>query len=236
MFSIKHIIVLVLTLISSIFIFKYFKKNQEKDISDILKVLSVVFIFIDPIYWVWEIKHFYRFDWSTTMPLYLCSLFIFLLPIVAFSKKKGKLYRMSVSCLVSVGLFAATLGLIFNTHLNHWPFFSFVPMRSLTYHVLMIWSVVMILGSGYYKRQYSDYKLFFIPVLILMIPAIYLSIKFGWDYSFMNGGIGTPLHILSKKLGLSLYRIVFCLGLYFVNYFVYFFPIRTKKNENRISN
>lgn len=207
MFKLPHLLFMLLTATTIPYLVWHLKQWTQAKRHGFMKVMVLVAVSFDPIYWIWEWFTYQRFNWPTTLPLYLCSLFWLMMPFAVFSRSKtlGQMARANIS---SVVLFAGIFGLVFNTHLNVHPFFTFVPLRSLLYHYQMIFIAVAFIATGYYRPQAGDTALSLIPMYLLLIPCVYLSYRYGWDYAFTAGGIGTPLEALSSLMPRPLYLLV----------------------------
>lgn len=60
--------------------------------------------------------------------------------------------RQTASATVcTVGMLGGVFGLVFNIYVGQYPFFSFVPLRSLLYHAMMILVTAAMWASGYYR-------------------------------------------------------------------------------------
>lgn len=215
MLGFKHIAYMVFVLIVTI-TFHILVKKKRIDFEKMLKACAIIALTLDPLYWVWEYRQFGTFRYETTLPLYICSLFWMLLPVIAFSKKKANLYRASVSCLTTVVYYGGIMGLIFNYHVSNHPFFGFVVQRSLFYHFLMFMIVTLMWSTGYYRVQKRDTYLFFVPLLVLMIPAFVVDRIYGSDYCYFNGGKGSVFEYFSDALGIPLF-VILLYGLMFLS-------------------
>ncbi len=201
-----------------------------------IKFWAVAILFFDPVYWIWEARTFGSLNFATTLPLYLCSLFWMLLPVAAFAKP-GLLKRIALSNICTIGILCGIFGIVFNVYLNVHHFLSFVPLRSLLYHLIMVFVPSLLWASGYYRPKALDSLLCFIPIAVLLIPCLLLNRLFGWDYCYTAGGIGTPLEHLSSHLPRSIFLIILFLGLLLINWLI-FYCKSTRKFEinNFISN
>lgn len=200
------------------------KNIKLKTVQSFLKVSAVIMLAFDPVYWIWEYNKFGALDLSTTLPLYLCSLFWILLPIAAFAAE-GKLKRAALSNICTVGLLGGILGIIFNVYLDHHAFWSFIPIRSLIYHLFMVLIPSVLWFSKYYTPKIEDTYLCFAPVLILLIPCVITNHMFGWDYCYTNGGPGTPLTLVSKNMPKGLFVLFLYSSLLAAINFIFYTPV-----------
>ncbi len=193
-------------------------KKKKINFEAYLKYTALVSLCLDPIYWVWEYNTYGYFSFDTTLPLYICSLFWMVYPIVAFSKKREVLYRSALSSLLTIVYFGAILGLVFNTHIGNYDFWHFRVQMSLFYHALMMISITLIWSTGYYRFEGRDRYLFPIPLLLLMIPSSIVDYLYGYDYCYFNGAKGTTLQIFSDFLGVPLFILGFYIVLFSISY------------------
>ena len=224
MLGLEHIVFMLVSFKLIALVARRFKDASQRQISFFIKFFAVVMAMFDPIYWVWEFYHFGRLDLSTTLPLYFCSLCWMSMPFVAFTRRESLVNRVALSYICTLNVIMGTLGLVFNVYLNSYSILSFVPIRSLIYHVFMILIPAVLWSSGYYRPQKRDLRLFFIPVVILYIPAAITHIMFGWDYCYMNGGKGTTVEIFSSVMPRGLFIVTMFVFLYTISCLFFFFP------------
>ncbi len=228
MLGFYHIIYILLTIAVGV-ILHIGIINKKINFDKLLKYAAYIALILDPLYWVWEYYNFGYLDLKITLPLYICSLFWYLTPIVAFSKKRGYLYRACISCLCTIVLYGAILGLVLNSHLNNYPFTHFIVQRSLFYHSLMLVVIGLIWSTGYYKVEKKDRFLSFIPLLIIMLPSYIVDKLYGYDYCYFNGGGGTTLDYFSDAMGIPLFVIFIYSLLFSITYLVLSFAYKWQK-------
>lgn len=231
MFTPVHNLTILLSLISIPLISQIITKKGKNFVEFVLKALAILILFFDPIYWIWEFNTFGELRLASTLPLYLCSLFWMMLPFAAFLKD-GFIKHMALSNIATVGLISGSMGFVFNYHLDTWGVISFVGIRSLFYHYLMILGSTLIWGSRYYEPKAGDQWRAFVPVWVLLIPALILNLLYGYDYGYTAGGHGTPFTILSNLLPKALFLIILY-GTFFLIVWALFYPKLklTKKDE-----
>ncbi len=199
MFQLPHLLVLLATGILAWRLGAAAHRAGPERVLVWLKVCAVISLFFDPIYWMWEMRQYGQIHLDTTLPLYLCSLFYMMLPIAVFSKRE-KLRQMAAANVCTMGILGGVLGLVFNVYLSRYPFFHFVPVRSLLYHILMVAAATLLWRGGVYRPQPGDRVLCFVPVGVLVSVCLVCSRLFGWDYCYTAGGLGTPLETLSRAM------------------------------------
>lgn len=152
MLGIPHLCFLFLTLIFVIYVNEYVKSKNYDFIIKFLRIITLITLTLDPIYWLWEYNKLGRFNFATTLPLYICSLFWILMPFSTF-RRKDFVQEVCTACICTVCMIGGVMGLILNTHINVHGFFSFVALRSLFYHVLMIVAASVMWTSGFLQTQ-----------------------------------------------------------------------------------
>ena len=221
MFQPLHLLVLLITALLTAAVYKGASTFPYDTVVRALKCCAVLMLFFDPVYWLWELRQFGALDFATTLPLYLCSLFWLLLPPAMFARHEA--FRQTAAAAVcTLGLMCGVFGLVFNVYLDRYPFFSFIPVRSLLYHIMMILVPTAMWSSGYYRPQRRDRLLCFAPVAVLVSVCLLLNRIFGWDYCYTAGGIGTPLARVSARMPTLLFLLVLYGGLLLIVQFLFY--------------
>lgn len=150
MFKLPHLLVILVTAALVPLTCTAARRAEPGTVIRCLKVCAVAALFFDPVYWVWEARTTGGIDFSTTLPLYLCSLFWLLLPAALFARRE-RVRQTACATVCTMGMLGGVFGLVFNVYVGQYPFFSFVPVRSLMYHVMMILVTAAMWASGYYR-------------------------------------------------------------------------------------
>ena len=207
MFKLPHLLVLAFTFVSVPLFARWLKKQPDQRIHRFFQACGVLVLAFDPSYWLWEVNRNGVVDVSQTLPLYICSLFWMMLPFAVYLKP-SIFKRIALANVCTVGIAGGLMGLVFNTYVGLYPFFSFIPIRSLIYHVFMLLVAVSMWVTGYYKPKAGDEYLCMIPVVIMLIPAIILNKLFGWDYFYTAGGPGTPFELVSSIIPIPVFLMI----------------------------
>ena len=208
MYGMNHLLYILIAVIVIAVLCLLLRKLSKHSIKTILRVFAVVMLLFDPMYWVWEAVQTGKFDIATSLPLYYCSLFWMTLPIVAWCKEGSIPYRCAIAYLCTMNIIAGIFGLIINTHLINYSFFTFVAQRSLLYHVVMLFIPALLWTTRTYKPKCIDGLLFLVPLAMLYIPAIIIDFVFNFDYCYLNGGRGTPIINFSKLMPAPVFILV----------------------------
>ena len=242
MFSLNHIIYMIISLIFLIVLPIIFRKTNHQKISKFLKVNTFIVIISDIIKIVWETYHYYpihhSYEYTGLLPLYLCSLFMITLPFAAFCK--GKLKDISLAFLTTVGIIGGLSNVFYLNILNYYPLFHFASLLSIFYHFMMAFTGIWLLTSGYYKLdKYCSLKAF-IPIILLSMIAIPVNIKLNTDYMLLNHAYGIPFYPQIADFFIShnvhyLFIIFMFITYILIGYFIYglYNLIKNKCNKKK---
>lgn len=208
MFSSYHIGFMGLTCFMAILGSKVTSTWSLDKVHKLLIVTMLIMFCFDPMYWFWEVKTYGEMNLATSLPLYICSLYLFMLPVGLLLPKGNVFKQMALANLATVGLLGGIFGMVFNTYVGIYDFFSFVPLRSLIYHLLMIVTSTILWTTGYYKPTSKDRILSLLPLYGLLLVCIKLNGKFGWDYCYTSGGIGTPFAAISGRMPMPMFLLL----------------------------
>jgi hypothetical protein len=199
-FSKVHIIFMVIATLIIIFLPILLRKANHDKITIYLRILAIIMpiLEITKIVWetVWDLKTGKSFNLDGLLPLYTCSMFMFVLPFAAFGK--GKIKEYSLAFLGTIGIVAGLTNFYLTQILHTYPFFTFASFMSLHYHFQMVFVGVFISVTGYYKCKWIDIIRGWIPLVlfsIIVIPANYIIQSKGYypDYMLYMHGNGAPL-------------------------------------------
>ena len=199
-FGLTHIVFMIIATIALILLCVFLRKTSHKKVEIYLKVLAVLVPIIEVVKIVWEsywdITVAGGFDFSGLLPIYTCSMFIYILPISAFAK--GKVKECAISWLGTICIFAGFTNFYLTQILHDYPFWTYATFTSLYFHFLMSFTGIFLLVTGYYKPKWIDVIKGYIPLLIfsvLVIPTNYYLTNLGYepDYMLYMWGNGAPI-------------------------------------------
>lgn len=234
-FSIGHILFIVLGIIFVV-LFGFLLRNLERKTMDkIMKILACTMPLFDIVFWIWELIVTKTINIKSSLPLYYCSLFYMTLPFAAFCKNEF-VKQTCLAYLATMNAIAGLMGLIINTNLSYYPVFSFVGLRTMLYHITMLFVSSLIWFTKYYKPKILDTITFVIPILIMFIPAYIVDIYAKADYLYLNGGINTPIEIISSKIPHILYIFTLLVTIILVVNIIFYIPtiinyIKSKRQQ-----
>lgn len=210
MWSNAHIIFIVLSVLAIILLCYFFRNIRGKSVDKYLKIIAIVIPILEVIKITWEtywdLKLGHGFNITGLLPLYTCSMFIYVLPFAGWGK--GRVKECALAFLTTLSVFAGLTNFFIPPIFNTYPFFSYASFTSLNYHFLMVFTGIFIVATRYYVPNFKSIFKGFIPLLlfsIIVIPFDYIMFYNGhyWiDYMLYIHGFGAPiLPEISDALG-----------------------------------
>ena len=180
------------------------------------------------------------------LPLFLCSINLFVIPLTAFNSKITKITTYFVSVYGPLCCIAGTV--LAANYYNGSPIFSFDVLNSTITHCISGFAGVYIMVSGLLRDydmtedtlRYVLSSLVLVPIsfLALIANALNFNSSYESNYMFLRHAAGTPFSIVENMAGHNpiiypilviilylVYGFVFC-GIY------YFFAKRKAKKSN----
>ncbi len=222
MFSLIHIITLLICSASIVYFSIVYGNKDYVFTMKSLKIMSVIIILLNPLNWAYEIFSVGVVDINLNLPIHLCSLYWYLFPFAVFLKKDSFFRQICLASCATIGIIGGILGLLMNQHLNLNPFLSFPVLRSIAYHYIMVFSAVLLWTKRVYVPRKADRFTNYIPVLILVLICCAVDGLYGIEYCYVRDGAGTPFSIISSIMPRTLYVITLYLTLYLIIRFVFY--------------
>ena len=197
-FTIKHFILVVVTLISIVIALRY---TLKKDVKKIIKRCT---IFV----WIFEcIKIAFKISTggigyiNNWVPLYYCSLLLYAGGLSSFSK--GKLKRVGDVFLATGGIAGGIIFILFPyTSLPTYPMFHLVSMHSFVYHAIMLYLGLLVNITNYIELEKKDIIYYFSLVSIICVIAYIINNIFNSNLMFISQNFpGMPLEVLYNLTG-----------------------------------
>lgn len=210
MWSTEHIVFIILAVLAIILLCYFLRNIKGKSVDKYLKILAIIMPVLEiiKITWetYWDIKLGHGFNITGLLPLYTCSMFIYVLPFAGWGK--GKVKECALAFLTTLSVFAGLTNFFIPPIFNTYPFFSYASFMSLNYHFLMVFTGFFLVATRNYVPNFKSILKGFIPLLIfsaIVIPFDYIMFYNGhyWiDYMLYIHGFGAPLlPSIADKLG-----------------------------------
>lgn len=186
-FCIDYIIwYIVVGLLIAVGIFFLNKYKTEKRIKIVLTVLWAVAVAIDLAKLIKNI--YYGFNISGDIPFYICSLYLYTMPVVIWGK--GLWQRMACTYNCTIGLFGAIVNYIMPNVVVNNSLFSFAGFHTTLYHTILIATPLVMLCTGFFKLKFKDFGWSFLSFVVITFPVVIFNYIAGTDYMyFREGGI-----------------------------------------------
>ncbi|MFA5290238.1 MAG: hypothetical protein WC351_04275 [Candidatus Izemoplasmatales bacterium] len=145
------------------------------------------------------------------LPFQLCSVSLYLMPIVAFTK--GRLAKIVTPGCFSIGMFASLAMFIYpSTVLGTLP--GWLPLEgngfpyiSFAYHGAMLFFSMYLLFSKTYRPEAKEFYRAYVTLLFFAGLAMIANAIFGTDMMFLNTGYGNPLQFILLNNGRLVYML-----------------------------
>lgn len=166
--------------------------------------------------------------WLTELPLFLCSIQLITIPLVAFAKGRIKDAALDFVCIF--GILGAVFGTYFaGNNYGTYPVLSFDNVVSGITHSISGFASLYILISGMTRMEKKNIPITFTILLCFCVAAYIANILLDYNYMFLMRGDGTPYDILFNWVGgnkvlyplgvVALFLMYIC-GYYWVHYLV----------------
>ena len=212
LFSVPHIVFIVLSFLLVPTICILLRKTEHKKIEKFIKIFSIVITVLELTKITWEsyydISTGSGFNVGGILPLYTCSLFIYTMLVAGWGKGKPKDY--SLAFITTVSLVAGAIGIVYCNGLNYYPFWTFGAFYSMFFHLSMFATGMFLLITRYKKLDWIDMIKAWIPMLILALIATPVNYEYSADYMQIYEGSGIPFYKdFAKTLADNHLRFVF---------------------------
>ena len=199
MYTIGHLIILLLTILSILTALK-FTKNKNKE--QILKEIRIITIFL----WILEIiKIVFNLivgnasNPNTYVPLYFCSMILYAGIFSGFSKVKLK--HVGDVFIATRGMIAGIIFLLSpNTSLTMYPIFHYISIQSFILHGAMVYLGILVNITKYIDVKGKDIIYYAGLMLIISVIAYVFNIIYDSNLMFISNNFPVDF------LGVSRYK------------------------------
>lgn len=196
LFSVPHLVYVGIVFLFSFMAARIFRNAGRQGIGKWLKTQAVITPVLELVKIGWEsyydITTGRGFNAEGLLPIYTCSLLIYLLPLAAWGK--GRARDCALAFLTTIGMLFGAVGVIYCNGLNFYPFWTFGAFYSLYFHTSMFLTGVILLASGTVRPEWKNVPLSFIPVAALALIAVPADYIMSTDYMLLYSGSGVPLY------------------------------------------
>jgi len=198
LFGGKHLIGLLLITILFMVFGSVLSKSKSLNHRKMILIFMIMFyvleivkigyiIYLDKVYPIYQ------------LPLHLCSVPLYLYPLMYFFKDSKLVENYIKPAAYSLVLIAGIMALALPTNIiggdtNWFPLIdNILPIISFFYHGLMIFSSIYLIKSKYYKFEMSNYIKVMSVGVFFAIMAIIANALLDKDFMLLNYATGSPL-------------------------------------------
>lgn len=211
MFSIGHIILFSITMISIVVVLKYTKNIKPDKVKEIIKKSTIILWILEIIKIIFNIKNYGFKEVNKYVPLYFCSLILYAGIFSGFCK--GRLKKVGDVFLSTGGIIAGMIFLISPlTSLTTYPAIHFISLHSFLLHGTMVYIGLLMLITGYVKIEKNDIIYYFSLIVIISAIAYIVNGICGSNLMFISQNYpGTFIEIIYNISG-KLFPIIMILA------------------------
>lgn len=180
------------------------KKKDEAARNMVMVITAIVLIVVEAFkYTVLGIKAGMENDpewWTVNLPLFLCSIQLFTIPLAAFAK--GRVKEAAMDFVMIFGILGAILG-TYAAAQNYdcYPVISFNNVISGLTHTIAGFASLYIMVSGMGHLQWKNMWITFAILFGVCAMALGANAWLDYNYMFLRQGDGTPYDILYNLVG-----------------------------------
>lgn len=191
MFSLPHIISLVIILII-IGIALYKCKNlEENNVIKITKIFAIILTILEIIKITYNLYYGYN-NLDNYFPLSFCSLFIYSLYLYSYGSNIFK--KLGQNFIVGGAVFAGLAFLVFpTTSLTMHPIYHYLSIYSMIYHGAMVYIGLLIYINNLYKFNIKNYIIYISYCIFFMAIAIILNTIYNSNLMFLSMPFNIPI-------------------------------------------
>ncbi len=238
MYSIAHFVFLAIMVVaislSLVLLLKY-KKNKARKV---VGIIGIVFLVLE-VFKIWFVLSNVGVEQiNSWVPLYFCSIFIFMAVLSGFAK--GFVRKVGDSFVFAGGIFGGLAFLLYpSTSITNYYWFHFITFHSFLLHSSMVLSGLLIVMSGQYKPKFKDVFAYSTSVLLFTVLAFFVNHFHGSNLMFISQKFAGVflLDPMWEALGQPLYCIVITIVQAFVMFLLAtgIYKLLTKfKKSNKI--
>lgn len=196
--SVKQFLVSGFLLIIIIYFSVYLRSKNKKQV---FKVYQIIWFILVPLEIIkityssyFDIINGEAFNWGGILPFYTCSMILFFLPVMIWSKNK-ELQKYCISFFSTIGIAAGMSNFIYLSTAGFAPIFSFTCFHSYFYHGSLVFVGISLIITKIFVLRWNVIYEAMIPTLIFSIPTtiinyvIYYTTNQNWvDYMLLMAG------------------------------------------------
>jgi hypothetical protein len=162
------------------------------------------------------------------LPLNLCSVPLYLYPVISLDKKNGQLKKWLMPAAFSTTMLAGFIALLIPTNILGPEMFwlpidkNYVEIASFTYHAVMIAAPLALIKLDYYKPTLNDIGYALAFSFAFAVVAMTVNAFTNQDFLLLNNGNGSPFQFLIEDSKLLYQFTMIGLGAFLISLFFVF--------------
>ena len=234
MYTIGHLLLLVITVISILIALKYtMNKNKEQILKEI-RIITIILWVLEIIKIVFNLMVGKASNPNTYIPLYFCSMILYAGIFSGFCK--GILKHVGDVFIATGGMIAGILFLLSpNTSLTTYPIFHYISIQSFILHGAMVYLGILLNITNYIDIKANDIIYYAGLMLTISLIAYVFNLIFKSNLMFISDNFpGTPIEILyniSGKLFTPIMIIIQSTGPFYIVYGVKYIVYRCVRKK-----
>ena len=121
------------------------------------------------------------------LPLYVCSLFMYVMPFAIWGK--GVFKNIASAYVCTLGLFGAIGNYVTPSVVTRYSIFSFYGFHTTLYHTLLLIAPFVLLCTGYFRFRLKEFGWLVLGFVIVTIPVVIFNYIADTNYMYFNTGI-----------------------------------------------
>lgn len=239
LFSIEHIILLLITIICIMLALKGTKNMKKENVKKVIQISTAVLWILELIKIIFNVINYGFLEINKYVPLYFCSLILYAGIFSGFCT--GIIKRVGDVFLSTGGIIAGITFLICPlTSLTTYPALHFISIHSFILHGTMLYIGLLVLITKYYTIQKQDIKYYFNLIIGISAVAYIINILFDSNLMFISKNYpNTFIEIIYNITG-SLFPIVMVMTQailpFYIVYGIYLLINKEKYKDNMLIN
>lgn len=230
LFGVYHFTAMIIVGVTLFFVFKLMKHLSKEKTDFIIKAVAIALPMIEglKVIWLYSVG---QTDFVKLLPLHLCGMQVFFIPIAVFTELRG--FKELVYCTSILGGIAAIVypvGVV-----DTYPIIHFQTIHTFVFHFILIFIPVALIKFKGFRPEIKNYPKLLGIFLGTAGVAAFVDFKFDQNYMFLNTPpVGTPLEEIFNVFGSETYLMVFLILGIAVSLLM-FLPYRKSKLQKKIS-
>ena len=194
-YNLEYIVFIVLAIVFAFVLPILLRKKDKKTIKTTLMILWIIAVCLDLLKYGYSLIYNICNDslslQTLDLPLWTCSMFLYLMPITLFCKNE-KVSRASTAFICTISFFAGMVNFAIPCEES---LFSFYGLHKTVFHYILMLTPAVMLGTGYIKLKLKDLIPVMLVLIVFGIPVYVFNAIAQQDYMFTYDGSWLPIDV-----------------------------------------